>query len=96
MWVSYICQPDMILPATFVGSFGTVRDHHKYRNNLDYNLTLLLLNNSRHLAADYLILAENEALHAPLATVYYQHYQDEEELRLQLEVWQETCNVWCL
>ncbi|MCB9030971.1 MAG: acyl-CoA reductase [Chitinophagales bacterium] len=65
--------------------FGSVRDHHKYRNNLDYNLTLLLLNNSRHLAADYLILAENEALHAPLATVYYQHYQDEDELRLQLE-----------
>ena len=67
------------------GSFSSVRDHHKYRNNLDYNLTLLLLNNSRHLAADYLILAENEALHAPLATVYYQHYQDEDELRLQLE-----------
>jgi hypothetical protein len=64
---------DLWQPYSYLG------DHNKYKNNLDYNLTLAMLNNEHPYASDFLILKETEQWHAPLATVYYSFYNNESE-----------------
>ena len=67
-------HPDLLLQAW--KSFESIGNHNKYKNNLDYNLTLLLLNQEKVWTSEFLVLAETEKLHAPLATLYYSYYDD--------------------
>ena len=46
-------------------------NHDKYRNNFDYQLTILLMNKTVCLANDCLILTENKNLHSPLSVLHY-------------------------
>jgi hypothetical protein len=75
-------------------SFSAVKDHNKYKNNLDYNVTLLLLNNQVHYASAFLALTESEELHAPLSTLYYAFYSDEQDLAKKLTEMEE--DVQCI
>ena len=71
-------DPDRLLQAW--KPFEKIGDHHKYKNNLDYNLTLLLMNREKVWASEFLVMAETEKLHAPLATLYYSYYNDKSAL----------------
>ncbi len=53
-------------------------DHHKYRNNYDYYLSLLIMNNQFYMTNNSIILAENEALFTPVSVVNYEFYNDAE------------------
>lgn len=66
--------------------YNNLKDHDKYRNNLDYNLTLLLMNNIPHLASEFLILQEEQSLGSRIATVHFERYQHIEEVALSLQV----------
>jgi len=59
-------------------------DHQKYRNNYDYNRTLLLLNNVAHLANEFLNIKEDKSLASPLSLLHYEMYDDIEVLESQL------------
>ncbi len=52
--------------------FNYLANHDKYKNNFDYQLTILLMNKTPCLANDCLILTENKNLHSPLAVLYYE------------------------
>lgn len=52
-------------------------NHHLYKDNYDYNRTLLLMNKEAHLANDFVIVKEDESLHSRLATIHYSFYEDE-------------------
>ena len=58
--------------------------HHKYANNYDYNKAVWLLNNEQLLDNGFLLLKQETALAAPTGSVYYEYYEDEDSLRLQL------------
>lgn len=66
--------------------YNSLKDHDKYRNNLDYNLTLLLMNNIPHLASEFLILQEDQSLGSRIATVHFEHYKTLEEVALSLQL----------
>lgn len=51
-----------------------MKDHHKFRNNFDYNLSLHLLNNKYFMTNDVVLLIENEPLFSPIAQVNYEFY----------------------
>lgn len=50
--------------------------HDKYKNNFDYNLTLLLLNQVPYQNNGCLLLTENAALPSRIALVHYEYYDD--------------------
>ena len=60
-------------------------DHHKYRNNYDYNLSIILLNNVYYMTNEATILTENNNLFSPISQLYYQYYNDINKLFASLE-----------
>lgn len=47
------------------------RDEHKYRNNLDYNLTLLILNRRFYMTNDSILLTEDPSPFSPIGQLHY-------------------------
>lgn len=66
-------------------AYRYVIDNNKYKNNYDYNRTLLLLNKVPHLANDFFMMTENTELYSPLATIHYAYYNSSEELHSYFE-----------
>jgi hypothetical protein len=64
--------------------FGAVMEHDKYRNNYDYHRSILLLNQDPHLASDFLMLLEKEAIASPMASLHYEFYEDKTDLQSKL------------
>lgn len=60
-------------------------DHTKYRNNYDYNLALLIMNNAYYMTNESLLLVENEQLFSPISQLNYSFYTDKNDLRKNLE-----------
>ena len=50
--------------------------HDKYKNNFDYNLTLLILNQVPYKNNGCLLLKEDTSLQARIASVHYEYYDD--------------------
>ncbi len=51
-------------------------DHHKYKNNYDYRLSLAILNKLYYMTNDCLLLLENESPFSPIAVLHYSFYKD--------------------
>ena len=51
-------------------------DHHKYKNNYDYQLSIMLLNNQYYMTNGATLLAENGNFFSPISQLYYQFYAD--------------------
>ncbi len=54
-------------------------DHHKYRNNYDYNLSLLILNNKFYMTNEATLLVENESLFSAISQLNYSFYNSPEQ-----------------
>jgi hypothetical protein len=64
----------------YLESFSAVGLHHKYRNNYDYQKSIMLVNNVRHLDNGFLLARESADLVSPTSVLYYQFYSDTGEL----------------
>ena len=51
-------------------------DHTKYKNNYDYNLALLIMNNKMYMTNENIILLEDENIFSPVSQVNYTFYND--------------------
>jgi hypothetical protein len=56
------------------GRYGFLRDHHRYANNFDYNLSIALLNNTPFLDGGTVLLQENPSVFSPIGVLHYQRY----------------------
>ena len=54
-------------------------EHHKYKNNFDYRLSLAILNNSYYMTNDCLLLLENESPFSPIAVQHYSFYDNRDD-----------------
>jgi Acyl-CoA reductase (LuxC) len=61
--------------AAFAG-YQAQSNHHKYKNNYDYNLALYLLNNQYYMTNGAVLLIENTTLFSPISTLHYEYYAD--------------------
>lgn len=61
--------------------FHTVRDHDGYKNNYDYQRTLLLMNLIPHHANEFIMLSENQSLHSPISALYFEYYDSLDEVQ---------------
>ena len=62
-------------------SFNFVANHHKYRNNYDYNKSIYLVNRVLHLDNGFLLLNENPQLLSPISVLYYEYYDSAQDLK---------------
>lgn len=65
--------------------YRPIIDHHKYRNNYDYQKSILLVNGTPHLDNGFVLLQESNRLVSPISVLYYQYYSDGEDLQFKLE-----------
>jgi hypothetical protein len=55
--------------------YSWMKDHDKFRNNYDYQLSLLILNNHYYMSNEAILLVENNELFSPIACINYEFYQ---------------------
>ncbi len=68
-----------------LSGYESVGDHHKYRNNYDYNKSIYLVNKEPHLDTGFLLVRESEELVSPISVLYYQQYTSAADLSTLLE-----------
>ncbi len=56
--------------------FKDVADNKKYGNNYDYNRAIYLMEKHDFLENGFFIIKEDQRLHAPVAVLHTEHYQD--------------------
>lgn len=61
--------------------FHPIINHNKYANNYDYHKALWLLNQDDLLDNGFILFKEDEGLHAPTGSMYYEYYQNQESLK---------------
>jgi hypothetical protein len=65
--------------------YNHLADHHKYKNNYDYNLAIHILNNQFYMTNGSILLAENESSFSPISQLHYEYYTNENEVREKLK-----------
>jgi len=65
--------------------FKWVADHHKWVNNYDYNKSIYLVNEEPHLDSGFFLMKEDEALVSPISVLFYEFYENEEDLQAKLK-----------
>ncbi len=66
-------------------AYAYFMDYHKYKNNFDYQLALLIMGNKYYMNNDSIILTESASLFAPVAQLNYSFYSSKEETVKALE-----------
>ena len=60
--------------------YNYLADHHKYKNNYDYNLALHILNKKFYMSNESLLLVEDDSIFSPISQLNYEFYNSEEKL----------------
>ena len=63
--------------------------HDKYKNNFDYQFTIVILNKIKYHSNGCLMMIENEAIASPIAMVYYEYYDNYKTLSTKLKTLKE-------
>lgn len=63
-----------------LGKYSGVILHNKYKNNFDYNLTLLILNKIPYLSNESILIHENDSPYSRIASLHYEKYSGEGDL----------------
>ena len=59
--------------------------YEKYSNNYDYNKAVFLMSNFKLLDNEFLTLKEDKSYASPISSVFYEYYENIEDLKKQLE-----------
>jgi len=68
-------------------------DHHKYKNNYDYQLAIFLLNKVAYMTNGSILLAPSESPFAAIGVLHYEHYSNKEAL---LETLRQDDRLQCI
>jgi hypothetical protein len=86
--VSQILVPenyDFIPLLKIFRKYQWMADHHKYKNNYDYRLSLAILNKLEYMTNDCLLLMQDESPFSPISVLHYAFYRDSETRLLAME-----------
>ena len=59
-------------------------DMHKYKNNYDYQLAVMIINKLYYMTNGSILLVENKSLFSPVSQLNYEYYSDVKEVEQQL------------
>jgi hypothetical protein len=68
-----------------IAEWAHLEDHHKYKNNLEYNHAIFIINSIPHINMGHLLLKEDEAIASRIGCVHYQYYHHDEALKKHLD-----------
>jgi len=82
--------------AFFNGMYNksTFINNAKYANNYDYNKAIYLMSEFDILENGFLMIKEDESYASPIATVFYEYYENEIDLKIKLH--QEKERIQCI
>jgi hypothetical protein len=60
-------------------------DIHKYANNYDYNKAVYLMSEFKFLDNGFLMLKEDEGYSSPIATCFFEYYENQDQLKAKLQ-----------
>jgi hypothetical protein len=61
--------------------YSYLADHHKFRNNYDYNLALHLLNKVYYMSNGSLLLVEDKSVFSPVSQLNYEYFRKSDPVR---------------
>jgi len=73
--------------------YNYLSDHHKFKNNYDYNLALHLLNKKYYMSNPSILLIEAPSLFSPISQLNYEYYSNREKL---LEELHTNSSIQCI
>jgi len=85
--VSKLYLPQNFDPASLwpaFESFSFLGDHSKYRNNYDYQKSILIINRISHFDNGFTLLTEDRNLNSPVSVLHFERYDDPEAVNEQL------------
>jgi hypothetical protein len=65
---------DFIPLLTALKKYSYLSDEHKFKNNYDYQLALLMMNRQFYMDADGILMSENPSPFAAISQIHYQYY----------------------
>lgn len=77
-----------------IESFQPIINHFKYNNNYDYNKSIYLVNAAKHYDNGFLLLKQDESLASPLAVIFYEEYENIQQLEEKLSL--QADNIQCV
>ena len=66
---------DFIPLLKIFSKYDYLADLNKYKNNYDYNLTLLILNKKQYMSNESILLEQNPSPFSPISVLHYQTYR---------------------
>ena len=60
--------------------YNYLADHHKFKNNYDYNLALHILNNRFYMTNGSILLVEDSSVFSPISQLNYEYYASKGQL----------------
>lgn len=74
-------------------SFRSVSDHHKFANNYSYQRSILLLDQVPFLDGEFILLRAHKNLVSPIATLFYEKYENLQQVMEKIETDREKLQV---
>ncbi len=62
------------------GKYNRLADLARYKHNYDYQLTLLILNKTKYMANESILLTENDSPFSPISVLHYVYYRPGEAI----------------
>jgi hypothetical protein len=71
-----------------------VNQHNQYMNNLDYQRTLYLMNQTPLIDIDFINIVENNSLHSPISCLHVERYKTLEDVKKNID--EQSENIQCV
>lgn len=81
---------DFVPLLTAFKKYNYLADHHKYKNNYDYNLALHLLNKKEYMTNGSVLLVEDNSFFSPISQLNFEYYKNWEDIAPVIEQSEET------
>lgn len=75
---------DFVLLLETFKKFDYLINHNKYKNNYDYNLAILLINNRYYMTNGSILLVEELSITSPISQLNYEYYTEKETVQKKL------------
>jgi hypothetical protein len=76
---------DFMMLLNAFKKYDHLAEFTKYKNNYDYNLALLIMNNKYYMSNESIVLTESENIFSPVSVLHYSFYEDKEALKEELK-----------
>lgn len=87
-------QYDFTNLVSILSKNSPVTENHKYFNNYEYNKAIYIVNGTKHYDSGNLLLVENDQISSPVSVLYYQYYNNIDELENYLNTNEK--NIQCI